>query len=131
MAFDLLRHSALEGHYIDLAIYPADCIVGVGHDTAEKPPFIMRAGGPQVVHVDFNVADIDQIYFPQVEVVGDIADSMARLARELDGKLTHDPIYFQKIRAQILEHVAEGADDPALPLGAPTSGRRCQEGDAR
>src|SRR5499427_941393 len=57
-----------------------------------------------------------QIYFPQVEVVGDIADSMARLASELDGKLTHDPVYFQKIRAQILEHVAEGADDPRYPL---------------
>src|SRR6478752_3391921 len=105
-----------EGDYIHLAIERADLIVAVGHDTAEKPPFIMRAGEPQVVHVDFNVADIDQIYFPQVEVVGDIADSMARLARELDGKLTHDPIYFQKIRAQILEHVAEGADDPRYPL---------------
>ncbi|MFY9819093.1 MAG: acetolactate synthase large subunit [Pseudolabrys sp.] len=105
-----------EGDYVHLAIERADLIVAVGHDTAEKPPFIMRAGGPQVVHVDFNVADIDQIYFPQIEVVGDIADSMARLARELDGKLTHDPIYFQKIRAQILEHVAEGADDPRYPL---------------
>jgi acetolactate synthase I/II/III large subunit len=105
-----------EGDYVHLAIERADLIVAVGHDTAEKPPFIMRAGGPQVVHIDFNVADIDQIYFPQVEVVGDIADSMARLASELDGKLTHDPIYFQEIRAQILEHVAEGADDPRYPL---------------
>jgi Thiamine pyrophosphate enzyme, central domain len=61
-----------EGDYVHLAIERADLIVAVGHDTAEKPPFIMRAGGPQVVHVDFNVADIDQIYFPQVEVVGDI-----------------------------------------------------------
>jgi thiamine pyrophosphate-dependent acetolactate synthase large subunit-like protein len=62
------------------------------------------------------VADIDQIYFPQVEVVGDIADSMARLASELDGKRAQDPIYFQTIRAQILKHVAEGADDPRYPL---------------
>ena len=105
-----------EGDYVHLAIERADLIVAVGHDTAEKPPFIMRAGGPQVVHVDFNVADIDQIYFPQVEVVGDIADSMARLASELDGKRAQDPIYFQKIRAQILKHVAEGADDPRYPL---------------
>ena len=42
------------------------------------------------MHVDFNVADIDQIYFPQVEVIGDIADSMTRLASELGGKLTHE-----------------------------------------
>ena len=105
-----------EGDYVHLAIERADLIVAVGHDTAEKPPFLMRAGRPQVVHVDFNVADIDQIYFPQAEVIGDIADSMTRLASELDGKLAHDPVYFQKIRAQILEHVAEGADDPRYPL---------------
>jgi len=105
-----------EGDYVHLAIERADLIVAVGHDTAEKPPFLMRAGKPQVVHVDFNTADIDQIYYPQAEVIGDIADSMTRLASALDGKLAHDPIYFQKIRAQILEHVAEGAEDPRYPL---------------
>jgi hypothetical protein len=41
--------------------------------------------------------------------------TMARLASELDGKFTNDPIYFQEIRAQILEHVAEAADDPRYP----------------
>ena len=45
-----------EGDYVHLAIERADLIVAVGHDTAEKPPFIMRAGGPHVVHVDFNAA---------------------------------------------------------------------------
>src|SRR5579863_987160 len=63
------------GDYIHLASDHADLIIAVGHDTVEKPPFIMRPGGPEVIHVDFNPADIDQIYFPHLEVIGDIGDS--------------------------------------------------------
>jgi acetolactate synthase-1/2/3 large subunit len=105
-----------ENDYVHSAIGRADLIIAIGHDTVEKPPFIMRNGGPKVVHVDFNSADIDQIYFPQVEVIGDIADSMSRLAAHLDGKLSHDPSYFLKVRESILAHTAEGADDPRFPM---------------
>jgi acetolactate synthase-1/2/3 large subunit len=58
-----------ENDYVHAAIGRADLILAIGHDTVEKPPFIMRDGGPTVVHVDFNSADIDQIYFPHVEVI--------------------------------------------------------------
>ena len=72
--------------YVHLASDYADLIIAVGHDTVEKPPFIMRPSGPEVVHVDFNPADIDQIYFPRIEVIGDIADSMtAYRCRALEG----------------------------------------------
>jgi acetolactate synthase-1/2/3 large subunit len=109
--------AALSEHdYIHVAIGRADLIVAIGHDTVEKPPFIMRDGGPKVVHVDFNSADIDQIYFPQVEVIGDIADSVSRLAADLDGKLSHDPSYFMTIRDYVLAHTGEGADDPRFPM---------------
>jgi acetolactate synthase-1/2/3 large subunit len=104
-----------ENDYVHSAIARADLIVAVGHDTIEKPPLIMRDGGPQVVHVDFSSADIDQIYFPQVEVIGDIADSMGRLAEQLDGKLSHDRSYFLRIRESILAHTRQGADDPRFP----------------
>jgi acetolactate synthase-1/2/3 large subunit len=105
-----------ENDYIHAAIGRADLIVAIGHDTVEKPPFIMRDGGPKVVHVDFNSADIDQIYFPQVEVIGDIGNSVGRLADHLHGKLSHDPRYFTKIRDHVLAHTGEGADDPRFPM---------------
>ena len=105
-----------ENDYVHAAIGRADLILAIGHDTVEKPPFIMRDGGPQVVHLDFNGADIDQIYFPQVEIVGDIADGVARLAALLDGKLSHDAGAFLKIREHVLAHTGEGADDPRFPL---------------
>jgi acetolactate synthase-1/2/3 large subunit len=105
-----------ENDYVHIAIGRADLILAIGHDTVEKPPFIMRDGGPKVVHVDFNSADIDQIYFPHVEVIGDIADSVSRLADRLHGKLKHDPSYFMKIRESVLAHTGEGSDDPRFPL---------------
>jgi acetolactate synthase-1/2/3 large subunit len=45
----------------------------IGHDTIEKPPFLMRAGGPKVIHVGFQSATVEQVYFPDAEVIGDIA----------------------------------------------------------
>ena len=35
------------------AIDRADLIIAIGHDTIEKPPFIMGEGGPQVIHVGY------------------------------------------------------------------------------
>ena len=42
-----------ERDYVHEAIDRADVIVTIGHDTVEKPPFIMGPGGPQVIHVGF------------------------------------------------------------------------------
>jgi acetolactate synthase-1/2/3 large subunit len=105
-----------DGDYVHLAVERADLIITVGHDTVEKPPFIMRDGGPPVIHVDFNVADIDRIYFPHMEVIGDIADSMTRLADALEGNHAHDPSYFKKVQELVLKHIAERADDPRYPV---------------
>ena len=68
-----------ENDYIHGPIEGADLILAIGHDTVEKPPFIMRERpADQVVHVDFNPADIDMIYHPHVEVIGDIGDTRRR-----------------------------------------------------
>ena len=103
------------GDYIHLASNHADLVIAVGHDTVEKPPFIMRPGGPEVIHVDFNPADIDQIYYPNVEVIGDIADSMTRIAASLKDS-RHDFSYYHKVQALVLNRIAECADDARYPL---------------
>ncbi|MEG9435150.1 acetolactate synthase large subunit [Edaphobacter sp. HDX4] len=105
-----------EGDYVHLACRHADLILSVGHDTVEKPPFIMRDSGPKVIHIDFNPADIDQIYFPHVQLIGDIADSLSRLASVVDGEKAWDATYFKRVQEVVLTHIAEGADDPRFPL---------------
>jgi acetolactate synthase-1/2/3 large subunit len=104
-----------EKDYIHQLIDAADLIVAIGHDTVEKPPFLMREGGPTVVHIDFNPADIDTIYRPHVEVVGDIGDAALRLARLLAGR-TFDSGHFLNERTALWAKIAERADDPRFPV---------------
>jgi acetolactate synthase I/II/III large subunit len=104
------------GDYVHLAAQRADVIITVGHDTVEKPPFLGHDLSPLIIHIDFTPAAIDQIYFPQVEVVGDISDSMTRLANALCADNTGDKNYFEPVRSTVLRHVAEGTDDPRFPL---------------
>ena len=40
----------------------------------------MEHGGASVIHINYKSAQVDQVYFPQVEVIGDIALSMDALA---------------------------------------------------
>jgi acetolactate synthase I/II/III large subunit len=76
-----------ERDYVHQAIERADLIVTIGHDTVEKPPFIMGVTGPQVIHVGYQAANVEQVYFPQSEVIGDLGVSLRMLADRLEGKL--------------------------------------------
>ncbi len=105
-----------DGDYVHDAIDNADLIINVGHDVVEKPPFFMEHGGTKVIHVNFKSAQVDNVYFPQIEVVGDIATSVARLAARVEDKSNHDYTYFMKVRKHVMEHLAEGADDPSFPM---------------
>jgi acetolactate synthase-1/2/3 large subunit len=76
-----------ERDYVHEAIDRADLIITIGHDTIEKPPFIMGARGPQVVHIGYQPANVEQVYFPQTEVVGDIGPSLRLLGDRVEGRI--------------------------------------------
>ena len=59
-----------ERDYVHRAIDRADLIVAIGHDTVEKPPFIMSSRGPTVIHVGYLPATVEEVFFPHAEVVG-------------------------------------------------------------
>ena len=69
-----------ERDYVHEAVDRADLIIAIGHDTIEKPPFIMGPNGPQVIHISYTPANVDQVYFPHAEVVGDVGPSLELLA---------------------------------------------------
>jgi acetolactate synthase-1/2/3 large subunit len=104
-----------EGDMLHAIVEQADLIVAIGHDTVEKPPFIMRNGKPHVVHVDFNPAEIDRIYCPDLEIVGDIGDSAGRLARALQGHI-FDSGFFLSRKGDLAARIFEGAGDPRFPV---------------
>ncbi len=104
------------GDYLHCAIERADLVINVGHDDVEKPPFIMENGGKEVIHINFLSAAVDEVYFPQYELVGDVADTVQRLADKLEPVATHNFDYFRRVREMVLEHMEENNDDPAYPM---------------
>ena len=101
--------------YLHCAIDRADLIVNVGHDVIEKPPFFMEKGGKKVIHVNFESANIDDVYFPQLNVVGDIANTIGRIADKL-GKLDQDLSFFSRVRDEVDTHVTKYFKDPRFPI---------------
>ncbi len=58
----------------------ADLVVAVGYDLVEYAPARWNAGGRQrIIHIDTQPAEVDRSYRPEVELVGDIDGSLARV----------------------------------------------------
>ena len=107
--------SLSSGDYVHRAIEQADVIINVGHDVIEKPPFFMKHGGVEVIHVNFLSATVDPVYFPQVEVVGDVANSIWQLCERLQPQDNWDFSYFEKVKAALDDQLQEGIDDDRFP----------------
>ena len=105
------------------AIDRADLIMAIGHDTIEKPPFLMGPDGPQVIHVGYTPANVEEVYFPHAEVVGDVGPSLALLADRLEGKLT-EGLGTGRLREQILARIADRATEE--PLSADAAAHRAR-----
>jgi acetolactate synthase-1/2/3 large subunit len=104
-----------ERDWVHEAIDRADLIISIGHDTVEKPPFLMGQDGPQVIHVGATPATVEQVYFPQAEIVGDVGAGLAALADRLEGKLPNGQALLG-LREGILAHLAERSTEDRFPL---------------
>jgi acetolactate synthase-1/2/3 large subunit len=104
-----------ERDWVHEAIDRADLIISIGHDTVEKPPFLMGHDGPQVIHVGATPATVEQVYFPQAEIVGDVGAGLAALADRLEGKLPNGQALLG-LRDGILAHLAERSTEDRFPL---------------
>ncbi len=102
--------------FLHNAIKKSDLIINVGHDVVEKPPFFMKAGGLKVIHINYFSAVVDPVYFPQVEVVGDIANSIWRISTGLVDYKKWDFSYFMKVKEKIDEDQGYGTDDTRFPV---------------
>jgi acetolactate synthase I/II/III large subunit len=104
-----------ERDYVHEAIDRADLILSIGHDTVEKPPFIMGPGGPKVIHIGYAPATVEQVFFPHAEVVGDVGPSLALLADRLEGKVKNASALLP-LREQIFAHLTDRATESRFPL---------------
>lgn len=112
-----LGNAALSANdFLHRAIAKADLIINVGHDDIEKPPFIMEQDSFQVIHINFLTAEVDPVYFPQLEVIGDIANSIWQISEQIMPQGSWDFSYSLKVKKAVDAHLLEGADDPRFPM---------------
>ncbi|WP_313422707.1 acetolactate synthase large subunit [Stenotrophomonas rhizophila] len=105
-----------EGDYVHEAVARADLIIAIGHDTIEKPPFLMKDnGGPKVIHVGFQSATVEQVYHPDIEVIGDIGASATALAERLEGRVVEDA-GTGELRQKILSRLNDRAEEDRFPV---------------
>src|SRR5215813_6198639 len=104
-----------ERDYVHDAIDRADLIIAIGHDTVEKPPFLMGPNGPMVLHVGYLPATVEEVYFPHAELIGDVGPSLTLLAERLEGKLPNAGALLP-LREEILARITARADESRYPL---------------
>ena len=112
-----LGNAALSANdFLHRAIAKADLIINVGHDDIEKPPFFMEQDSFQVIHINFLTAEVDPVYFPQLEVIGDIANSIWQINERIMPQGSWNFSYSLKVKKAVDAHLLEGADDPRFPM---------------
>ena len=104
------------GDYVHKALEKADTIIMLGHDISEKPPTILTPETHKVIHINFSPADIDDVYIPSCEVVGDVSHTLWALAEKIQVQNTWDFSYFFKVRDAFKESIFKHSDNNNFPI---------------
>lgn len=106
------------GDFVHRAIEAADVVLNVGHDVVEKPPFVMDEddAGRTVIHIGDHPAQIDPVYRPQLEVIGDLASTIGRLTDAIGNKLDRDVELFAKVKQSLRQHIERDQADDRFPM---------------
>ncbi len=114
------------GDFVHRAIEAADLIVNIGHDVIEKPPFFMKNGGTPVIHISTRSAEVDPVYFPEVEVLGDIANAIWQMKEDIvpQGWGCEKMLAY---RQGEVEHTASLDGDARFPIFPPFLVRKVRE----
>jgi len=97
----------------------ADVVIAVGFDLVEHAPEHWNAkGDKRIVMVDTVAAEIDEYFIPEVELVGDIAHVLARLAAGCERSPSGSP-GSERLRDLVLGALHEARDDDHFPMRPP------------
>jgi acetolactate synthase-1/2/3 large subunit len=105
-----------DGDFVHRVIARADLIINVGHDVVEKPPFFMHHDDTQVIHVNFETAAVDPVYFPQLEVIGDIANSIWQIKENITAQDSWKREFHNDVQDAYQAHRDESEADMRFPI---------------
>jgi len=104
--------------FLHCAIDRADLVINIGHDTIEKPPFFMenREDAKKVIHLNFFPSEIDDTYFPQLDVLGDIACNIVALNQAIKIQEHWEFDYYKRTIKEIETQLNTYAHDNRFPI---------------
>ncbi len=101
--------------YPDKTLEDADLVVAIGYDLVEYAPSKWNSDQRRrIIHVDSTAAQINKLYQPEVEVVGDISTSVRWLAERVH---RNTPTRYDKsVRERELTEYAALSQDTGYPM---------------
>jgi len=106
----------------DIAIRKSDLVITLGYDMVEYHPKLWnRNSKAKIIHIDFEAAEIDENYIPEIELIGDLAYSLSKLNMKIDreGIKSYDVKYVEKMRLDIKANIEKYKDDGSKGLIKP------------
>ncbi|MEL6438231.1 MAG: acetolactate synthase large subunit [Cyanobacteria bacterium J06621_8] len=102
---------------ISCAFDETDLVIAIGYDLIEYSPKKWNPqGNQQIIHIDESRAEIDSSYIPQVEVFGDISDSLHDIVKRCDRSNQETPPTVSRLRSQIRANYEQYANDQEFPI---------------
>lgn len=93
-----------------------DLVICVGYDLIEFSPKKWNPDGTiPIIHIGVNHSEIDSSYIPQVQVVGDISDSLNEILKVADRQGKAAP-YSLSLRDNIRADYSQYAEDDGFPI---------------
>lgn len=104
------------GDFVHQALERADTIIMIGHDITEKPPVVLVPQKHAVIHINFYQANIDDVYVPTHEVVGDIAHSLWAMTERITPNTAWDFSACMRARDAVRADIAASAHAEGFPM---------------
>ncbi len=95
----------------------ADLVITLGYNIVEFSPIHWNKNKEKkILHIDFLPSEVDEYYNPDLEVVGDVSNTLWVLREKLNNEPKKNPDYFFRLRKTILEDHHEKENDDGFPL---------------
>jgi len=105
----------LQAHdYVACGFDRADVVICIGYDMVEYHPYLWHPNkDKKIIHIDLNYAEVDAHYILAAGVLGDISNSLQRIAEQAQKKHAGKT---SNLKGIIMEELDDFADDESYPL---------------
>ncbi len=109
--------------YVNMAVDESDLIISVGYDLVEYAPSFWNKHKKRIIHIDFWPAEVDADYMADLEIVGDIANSLWEINEAINVAFDNHPglplfkiSERQALRKAMQDDFAMEKDDQSFPV---------------